>query len=379
MKWWLPIACALIGCTVRTQKVAEVGSVRVQVASLPGVAATNPVGVALVWVGASQAKVTAGAPLPGLMAEVELPLSAPDDPAALGLAPEERIFIGSTEVAVYRPRIVVFEDVDHSGAFEPAFLSGGGTDRVLGADTLESVAWIMDPEGMLRGFRAPDADLYYASTGGLLTAFIRVSVPEGSLLLAQLDSPVPVVATGGADPELYLACHRVVRTTTQQLEEALAHSGTFHVDTPLDPLVVCGTQAGVCVGEDLDALAPPSFELVQAQDVWHVVQCRRASQLESVVVVDSHRECANCTCDWLGELNAYVASSSSLPAWWPCGTKVPYCDAAGSILTVGRECLPAVPSQGCAAGGGAPNLLVMVLGLAWLALARGRRGSRGVL
>jgi len=329
--------CALAGCSVRTQGQASSGRVQVVVSDPEALNPAGRLGVAVVWVGNNGLEVTASALVPDA-GGVTVPVEAPADAARLGLTPVDALQLAQG-TPMYRPRLVVFEDTNRSGAFEFDGLDAGAGDRVWAADDADGVGYLLDLEGMLSSVSSSETDRYYASTGGLYTPYVPTAADSSGAFQLAPDAPITLSLGEGPSADTSVGCERSVTEPQLSLDNSFAVPPTVFVNTGIDLGPVCAATTSQCQQSALALLPAPPHTTFEVDDHWQVVECRRSGLLESTIVFDSRHRCAGCSCAWQGVKTVYVAATTALPPWWPCGLSVPYCNETGTLLSVSFTCI----------------------------------------
>ncbi len=90
---------------------------------------------------------------------------------------------------------------------------------------------------------------------------------------------------------------------------------------------------------DLDATAPPALTDAQSAAFTRVVRCRQAGALEALIVYDARMDCEQCSCAMKPHADVFYASAADLPAWWPCGTTVAFCESDLPLYAIDPACL----------------------------------------
>jgi hypothetical protein len=335
----LVAAVALGGCSLRTQGLALSTQVALQVSNPELLALPGPLWGAVVWVGAGGLETTAVAPLQA-DGGVVLFVEAPADFAQLDAGPIDVLTFEG--VGVYRPRLIVFEDVNHSGTFDFDGLDAGAGDRVVGVDVIESEAYAPNPDAMLQAFSPEETDSYYAATGGVFTPYLRVTLNSQDTLDLDAPAPVPISLTEGPAADVDLACQRGESLSSLSLEQVLDAPESVVINAGLNAAQLCGKAASICVQESLDGQAP-EVTPVQLDDRVLFVQCQAVDELESVITVEAVDSCDGCNCNWTTTAQAYVVASSARPSWWPCGVGVEYCQGSGNLLALSEGCVSLPP------------------------------------
>ncbi len=276
-------------------------------------------------------------------AVMAVPLLAPggDWPTRLG-AREIAVLPSTLEIPIYRPRLVIYEDVDGSGSFHPT-IREGGVDRVLAVDGASSgpyIAIALDLDAALAKMSFEETQDYYAATGGVYTPFFRVQSEGGAFRLwRELDAgPLRLTATDSPLAAEHLACNRQPIYVYGDPAEALPV--TAHVDVALSPVEVCGISITSCAHEELEALAPPEISEVITYALRRNSQCRSNAWLEVLLVHTAKLSCGGCQCNYETTTHAYFAAPGGTPSWWPCGEALAFCDSELPLYQLDDTCEP---------------------------------------
>ena len=83
---------------------------------------------------------------------------------------------------------------------------------------------------------------------------------------------------------------------------------------------------------------PPAIESVTSDAVVRIFGCRQADRLEVFIAQESRLECEDCSCFTRAHSEVYFADPVDLPAWWPCGDPVKYCESDLPLYTLDPLC-----------------------------------------
>lgn len=256
-------------------------------------------------------------------ATVTLPLQVPADP------PPPDLFYGrDDEVLLEATQLFFFAYIDEDG--DDAFALG--TDTVLGVGGSNGYLHVPDRIEQLGQLGIDDAARYDRS----LPPRFGSLVPAVDLSLTPEDHPVRLKLEPPSAASVRLACGRSLSSNLP-----LSVTSSVVLSQELDPVSVCGLELEHCGAADLNALTPPLWpeDDPEAPADHPRARCRRRSGLEAVVLETPTPYCelTNCRCGPRVEVLAFVVTSTR-PAWWPCGTEVPVCDAPGSALQIPSAC-----------------------------------------
>jgi hypothetical protein len=351
-------ATLLFGCTTPRPEEPLASSVHVRVINPFEVVPASPLRYAVVWATKRGSQkgflVTGDGPVGDLPSTVAAPLAMPDPGIRQWLNPVQSLALtAAVFVGAYRPRIVVYEDVDENARFEPSVLGGTGPDRVLGIQNEfdSSPTAILDLDGALSRLSLPETEQFYAHSGGRYSSFVWAE-PVGTALVLTAGDAVSVFLRDSRSAEADLDCfHQAARTIGPG---ALGPSATAPptravVDSALDAKAICGVTITDCSSADFASLTPPSFEQDDKGEAQRLLQCRSNDVFEFLLIVTTSVDCDGCACKSNADYELLVTTPSSRPAWWPCGAAVPYCKSALPAYTFDAACLAG------ALDGGAPD------------------------
>jgi hypothetical protein len=274
-------------------------------------------------------------------ASATLPLVTPMGDWETGLDPVETVtFPSLATIDVFRPRILLYEDTDVSGAPSLA-------DHIFAIDTTASgatVAAVLDLDVTLARMTYEESQSYYAATGGLYTPFLRVmgsrgflqlvdGVRAGSLTLKLSDSPIPAEHLRcGRDP-VYLSGDPL----------SPSERVTVHVDAGVDRASFCGSTLPDCTQEALAGGTAPELTPVLTEGHRRVAMCRQNADVQTLVVQTATMTCASCSCTYERNAEVWVVSPGSPPPWWPCGAGVRVCTSSLPLYQIDAACVPTSP------------------------------------
>jgi hypothetical protein len=275
-----------------------------------------------------------GSPEERPLAKLELPSQAtlqrlsPVEPLALSTRPSDEL------ARAYRPRVVVYEDVDESADFAPNLRQSAGPDRVLGIDQDDrGIAALLDVEAALEALPMESQSFYYFATGGRFSAFL--SVLSGTPLEPVSWSPNLGIVLDDTDyGALSLECLR------PSFLPKLADT-TIELGTGVDP-ALCGLFASSCHTSDLNVLPAPDFASAMSDGFERTARCGRRDGLQALTIKERHATCEECLCSNEMGSSVFVADAAQLPAWWPCGSQVPFC-AGEELVSLDTACELADP------------------------------------
>jgi hypothetical protein len=331
----------LCACGIDQHKVPQSSSARI--------AATNPLNMifssalrgAVVWTSSSLV-VSADVALDLAQASTTVPLTPVSADVENQVTPVESVELSkTTTLSIYRPRLIVYEDVNGSGVFEPGPPLANGVDVVRAIDqgTAVSVADLLDLDHVLRGLSLEEAQAYYELTDGVYTPFIFVTTSSGGLALMRKDDvePISLRLSDSAVPQEELACGRNRVTIYGDGTGATRNIHALVAQT-LNASLVCGVDIPDCHSVDLANLAEPSLTATRTDAFVRLLQCRTDGVIQSLIVQEAERTCNNCVCPMTPLATVYFTDAASAPPWWPCGVSIAFCDSTLPLYFMDTTC-----------------------------------------
>ncbi len=320
----LALALALAACDPGGPQEPEPSSVELVLFDYRSVQGVEGLRYAVVWaLGDEGFFVSDDGPLPDLR-RVPVKLELPPESVLARVSPRELIVLSVAHPDVlapaYRPRFVIYEDLDASGDFAPSLSELSGPDRVWGIDhSFYGMAALLDAEAAIAALPMDALWFYYVSTGGKFSSFVRVS-PGDPLTLMSWSSAIEVDLDDTAYAAQSLECGQSSFTPT---------SGpvTIELDSAVDP-ALCGLFTRSCTSTELGARPAPEFDEISGVGLARVARCRERDTLQSLVIQERRASCDGCsmyTCHEETSYRVLVADVGALPDWWPCGDEVPIC------------------------------------------------------
>jgi hypothetical protein len=275
---------------------------------------------------------------------ITLPLGLPSSQErlypveTLGLIVSEDIR-ESDVVLIYRPRIVAYADRDADGRLDVA-----GEDLVLAADGNDSasVAAVLELPDALAELSLDATDAFYRATAGRYTPFLRASpfsrLANGrSVFVVESDRPVQLVLGRSPIAHADVRCGRAYSAFLDpDLQFSLPTSSderTIFVDVAIDAASFCVSAESGCDAAELAAIDPPEVRPRSDQDGSLRAYCRMWDGFEALWVIESEVACDGCECGMRRATRAYVVRSQAPPAWWPCGSALPFCHSDAPALS----------------------------------------------
>lgn len=349
----LPALLALAaGCSVDELRTPAPLPVLIDVRNPFGVDWPPRTGVAVVWT--STAGVWVGPQ--AMFSEphtVRLDFEIPEEVVERKLAPLENLQLFGEHFPLYRPRIVVFEDRDGNGAYDPRIFEHEGGDPVLGIEGngTDPIYALMQFERSLARMTLEQNQRYHELTGGRHSRIIAFEGRTSTLTpdaLRLLGPPVVSIHLTDSDlPERDLECLERRRFDPVPELQPIVFTGTssrtvvIWADRDIDPAVACGLTLDDCRSANLDTLAPelPRERLTDGRRV--LAQCRQSQSYTTLVILEAHLACERCRCGWVERHTAYLTrtgTAATRPAWWPCGERVPFCDSGRPLYLADDVC-----------------------------------------
>ncbi|MBN1610064.1 MAG: hypothetical protein JW940_25785 [Polyangiaceae bacterium] len=295
---------------------------------------------------------TTGSPLPGYSVlgggavnartgEFQVELGLPSREVSQRLAPTNDLYlytqaadIRSYEVVdAYRPRVVLYEDVNDNEQLDLPRATSAAPDRVLAIDDdYYTMGAVLDVEALLREAAPALVDLYYEATGGRFTAFIPTRGTGDYVYVGEASFTYTFLLDDSGIAFASLECLRNVSTRSTALPPNVV------LDDALDT-ALCGLDYGACRSDELDRLPAPAVSMVSSSGYQRQAVCRRREDLEALAVNERRLGCERCECVSESTLDVFVAAREELPPWWPCGDQVVYCESESSLTGYPSECL----------------------------------------
>lgn len=334
---------ALAGCDVSSRRQLQASILPITVQSARTMVVAAPLRYAVVFNYPNTFAVTADGPV-NVGDTIEVPLRTPSSGWENLVTPLETAILPSqTNIDVYRPRVVIYEDIDQSGDFAPTSVLHG-VDRIVAIDSstgVPSFAVVPDLDTVLSRMSLEETTAYYAASGNRYTPFIRVQSASGYLELVESVRADPVrldLADSPVPAERFVCGRSAVYIYGDPLEPA-THL-TVDVDSTINAADVCGATIPACASSVFADMSVPDFSVSDTQAHRRVVQCRLTDRFQVVIIQDAVLTCADCMCNYETTANAYFAPVDTVPAWWPCGVSITYCDSTLPLYDIDSACVP---------------------------------------
>jgi len=310
-------------------------------AVLPPLAIASPLRYALVWAtqaqgdgGSGRLLATDDGPLLSIDDVFTLRLVMPPPDVVRELGPRTSVTFSSlsqtTSVAAYLPKLVIYEDVDQDGSFTSSGLDGPGQDRVLGiASESAIIAAVLDPEAALKAMPEDSVGDYYAATGGQFTPFVQVTDQS---IAANWQSTVFLTPDGWSYGSLPVECRSIEAGAWVTVRSYLVDAAAGGV---LCAALTSSTEVDTCRVVALQDIDAPVLTPQQTPELRRTARCLASGDVQLLTVTESMPEPTGAgaspyypglnVCPAVIDNNetTYIASSSALPTWWPCGVLVP--------------------------------------------------------
>lgn len=337
----------------------ELSTATVSVVAARDAAPTAPLRIAVVWRrgdGAEQQwQVTSDAPLrPGR--EQQMTLALPRGAERFELSDASTVYVRcaadatvamqaptssqtqagveaeTIAVPVVLPRIVVYEDVDRNGRFDPDLPPVPGVDRLWGINevTRFPIVAFRDLEETLSSLPLEAAECLRGVTGGTYSEFFQVNAR------APLEQPLSTIRVF-----IHLAAMdyaRLVMTCSYQNEEWLvtprdtvAETLRWWIDASLGA-DLCFDKFASCTLGDAITLSLPDVTDYSTLGYVRRAQCYVFGTLDVLSHTESQLVCEGCRCHWEQRTSNWIIDKTKAPAQWPCGTTVQYCSEPAASL-----------------------------------------------
>lgn len=259
------------------------------------------------------------------------------------VTPAETAALDSNEnLSVYRPRLIVYEDVDNDQQFNPTPPLGTGVDQVRAIDegSAVTVAAVLGLDHTLQGLTLEEQEAYYQLTGGIYTPYIFVSGSSGNLALIRADEvgPIQLALSDSPVPQQELSCGR---GRVSVYGDGTGATRNIHalVSLTLDPYIACGVDIPDCTGVDLPNWPAPALDTSHNTPAFvRLTQCRTNGVIQTLIVQEATRTCSSCVCPMTSLATVYFADGASTPPWWPCGAAIPFCDSTLPLYYMDTSC-----------------------------------------
>jgi hypothetical protein len=251
---------------------------------------------------------------------IALTLEAPEltDPAATS-----QLFIFMNErLSVSTAELVTYLDRDASNSFDPT------VDVVMGlSDVFLAIAWIFELELQLSTISLEATNAYYNATGDRYTDLMLVQFAGPGAYLVTEPSPISVEISRMSIAAAELTCGRAALTFDERSSVRLT------IDEALDLGPFCDIGIGTCESADVAALPPVDLTRTSSQ-------CVQRGALESLALetVDLSCDTEDCHCTTTRSVRAIITSTTSVPAWWPCGEEIEYCASSLPLYQIDPAC-----------------------------------------
>ncbi|MBN1962015.1 MAG: hypothetical protein JW841_13800 [Deltaproteobacteria bacterium] len=273
---------------------------------------------------------------------MQVPLNTPDIDWENYVTPLETAILPTrTSINIYRPRIVVYEDIDESGDFLPTSILHG-VDRIVAIDSsvgLPAVAVIPYLDKVLKRMTLEESAAFYAASGNLYTPFIRVLAANGylELLEATDDNIIRLDLSDSPIPAERFVCNR---SAVYLYGNPLTPSNdlVINVDNTLDATAICGATIPSCITLNFSDTESPNLNIYDTQAYRRVVQCRMTENFEVINIQSAELNCVDCLCSYKTTAQSYFAKANEVPDWWPCGDPISYCDSNLPLYNIDASC-----------------------------------------
>jgi hypothetical protein len=350
------IGLALIACDPGGPTEPEAVQVPVSITTPKDIALVGPMRIAVVW---RQASVTGqhwlstyDAPLTTSVSSAEVTLSLPPKAVLPSLTDTNIAYMNcyenavGAELPVVIPRIVVYQDLDDSGDFNPHLPEGQGIDRIWavtpGSSTYLRIAAFADLDQSLSQLPMEMAECIESYTGGRYSAFFMGNdyssyvSPAATKLFAQLylsptDSPtVDMGCSYTSASNIYSGDTRTYSGQSTTIDSHVAAS-------------TCSSAPWQCTQDDISSTTLPDFV---PWTTWYPgysrnAYCTTVGTLDVLWAITDVVQCDGCDCTWIENDESWIVDSTTAPANWPCGRWVEYCEGLRTtVWDVPTYCIP---------------------------------------
>jgi len=333
----LAIVCLVCACEPGGPDEPEPANVAVRITAAKGVARDVALRLAAVWEAGpgpqSRWITTVDVPVDSLNTTQSISIQLPPKSIRPSLVERSKTYIECGDDSSYfvtnvlKPRIVVYEDRDNNGVFEPDLPNSPGADRIWAA-TLTSYSSLLvafeDLDEALSHEPTEIAECVRSHTGGRYTAFFVAT--DFSSYVSPADTPLAIeLELSRTDyPPAVLGCSGYIAEAPASYSTVTYTSRLAIVDNHV-ALDACDGSPFTCSVGDVAASLPPSTAYVHypGHQLWF--QCAVAGSLDLLWMKDSTLKCEGCNCSWEEADAAWVIDSAAPPSNWPCGAGLEYC------------------------------------------------------
>ncbi|HEY5959919.1 MAG TPA: hypothetical protein VIV60_25365, partial [Polyangiaceae bacterium] len=236
------------------------------------------------------------------------------------------------------PRIVIYEDVDKSGDFNPDLPLAPGIDRVWGVSysTINQslIAAFEDLDDVLSSSSLAAAECLRSFTSDTYSAFFQgIEASATQVSAAKGTSPSAFVGVSASDYA------RVLMNCPPGAANPMSVSSTnSRYETPrrwVDATVsndLCSH--GDCTPGGSNSLVLPELTSYVDRGYKRSAECYVFGSLDVLLLKEFSLVCEQCDCHWNVLGSSWVVESTRPPARWPCGTSVPFCSTPAASLWV---------------------------------------------
>jgi len=316
----------------------EPANVAVRITAAKGVARDVALRLAAVWEAGpgpqSRWITTVDVPVDSLNTTQRISIQLPPKSVRASLVERSKVYIECGDDSSYfvtnvlKPRIVVYEDRDNNGVFEPDLPNSPGADRIWAA-TLTSYSSLLvafeDLDEALSHEPTEIAECVRSHTGGRYTAFFVAT--DFSSYVSPADTPLAIeLELSPTDyPPTVLGCSGYIAEAPASYSAVTHTSRVAVVDTGVAPETCDGSSPYSCSVGDVAASLPASTIYTQYPGYQRSFLCAVAGSLDVLWMKDSTLKCEGCNCSWEEADSAWVIDSTAAPGNWPCGAGLDYC------------------------------------------------------
>jgi hypothetical protein len=243
------------------------------------------------------------------------------------------------EAPVIFPRVIVYEDLDSSGNFNPDLPLAPGIDRIWGVSystTHQSlIAAFSDLDQVLSNLPMEAAECVRGFTNDTYSAFFEGTQESATLVSPIAGTPSAFVGLSSTD---YAGVLMNCPTASESMLNVSPTNSMY--ETPrrwIDATVAndpCAQANGPCTRGDAASLALPDLTSYADRGYQRSAQCYVLGSLDVLLLKEFRLVCEGCSCHWNELSSSWVVENASLPEGWPCGASVQYCSTPAASLWV---------------------------------------------
>ena len=332
------LALSVFACDPGGPDEPEAVEVPVSITAASDISPEGPLRLAVTWRSGSGANrgwiTTFDAPVTEVNATQTAVLQLPPQAVRPSLRDRSEVYVSCGSDTAYimppvvLPRLVVYQDVDGSGDFNPNLPGNPGNDRVWGASRIDSSIYSItafeDLDRTLSTVPTEFAECIRGYTQGRYTSFF-MAVNYSSYVTPDaepLAADVPLSPTDFA--RVTLGCPGNVAAPSDYYSDVVVSAQVALVDNPVKD-DVCATATYSCLRDDVGQRLPASTDNVDYPGFIRTFECTAVGSLDVLWETETQLVCDQCSCSYTESDSVWVVDTAQQPANWPCGSNVDYC------------------------------------------------------